>query len=413
MLELEAPRDWQRIKLRCFAEETKERSGDRDLAVLSVTKYAGLVHSGDYFSRTVHSRDTSNYKVLRAGDFAYATIHLDEGSIDYLRPHVAEEGAVSPMYTVFRVDTGVACNEFLKLLLRSEHALRVWQRLGKGSITRRKSIPFKTLGRVGIPLPSLAEQRNIAAIISSVDDAIEATRKVIKQTKRVKQGLLQTLMTRGIGHTRFKQTEIGEIPEQWEAIKVASLGEVKGGRQRSPHSQGVPRPYLRVANVFDGFIDSGDLNEMPFDDKEFERYRLQNGDILLNEGQSLDLVGRSAIYRGCPENCAFQNTLIRFRADDRMVTTDFAHLLFQHLQYSGRFSEIASRTTSVAHLGLRRFANLHVPVPPLLEQRRIAETLRAIDDVAAAEKSIESRYCDLKRGLMQDLLTGRVRVQPD
>ncbi|MDZ7778956.1 MAG: restriction endonuclease subunit S [Gemmatimonadota bacterium] len=82
-------------------------------------------------------------------------------------------------------------------------------------------------------LPPLPEQRKIAAILSSVDDAIAATRKVIEQTERVKQGLLQTLMTRGIGHTRFKQTEIGEIPEEWEVVTLEDVCEVRTGDLRS------------------------------------------------------------------------------------------------------------------------------------------------------------------------------------
>jgi type I restriction enzyme S subunit len=70
-------------------------------------------------------------------------------------------------------------------------------------------------------------------------------------------------------------------------------------------------PYLRVANVFDGWISTEDVLQMRFTDTEFQRYHLKTGDILLNEGQSLELVGRSAIYGGAPPKCCFQNTLVR------------------------------------------------------------------------------------------------------
>ena len=84
-------------------------------------------------------------------------------------------------------------------------------------------ISKKTLKNIEIDLPPLPEQKKIAAVLSSVDDAIQATQAVIDQTRRVKQGLLQQLLTCGIGHTRFKQTEIGEIPEGWEFKKLTDL----------------------------------------------------------------------------------------------------------------------------------------------------------------------------------------------
>ena len=86
--------------------------------------------------------------------------------------------------------------------------------LGQGSTF--DAINGADLRNLPVPLPPLAEQRKIAVILTSVDEAIQATEAVIAQTRRVKEGLLQELLTKGIGHTRFKQTEIGEIPEGWE-----------------------------------------------------------------------------------------------------------------------------------------------------------------------------------------------------
>src|SRR5690242_5304241 len=78
--------------------------------------------------------------------------------------------------------------------------------------------------------------------------------------------------------------------EGWRLVRVEEIGEVQGGRQRNPDAAGTPRPYLRVANVFDGRIDTSHVLEMPFTDDEFARYVLRTGDVLLNEGQSLELV---------------------------------------------------------------------------------------------------------------------------
>ncbi|MCU0786461.1 MAG: restriction endonuclease subunit S, partial [Verrucomicrobia bacterium] len=87
-----------------------------------------------------------------------------------------------------------------------------------------------------------------------------------------------------------------KLPKGWQIMQMNEAGVVDAGRQRSPHLvAGKLRPYLRVANVMDGYIDASDVNSMLFTDSEFERFKLRTGDILLNEGQSLELVGRPAI----------------------------------------------------------------------------------------------------------------------
>ncbi|AGS23871.1 restriction endonuclease subunit S [Rhizobium etli] len=266
------------------------------------------------------------------------------------------------------------------------------------------------LSPLPIFLPPLPEQRRIAEILSSVDDAIAATRAVIEQTRKVKQGVLERLLTKGIGHTRFKQTEIGEIPETWEVGRIGNIGEVMVGRQRSPSfTEGSDFAYLRVANVFDNLIDTSDVLKMKFTDGEVERYLLRAGDILLNEGQSLHLVGRNARYEGNPSACCFQNTLIRFRARES-TDLDYAFALMQFLFFKGRFSEIATQTTSVAHLGSNRFAALLVPVPPLEEQREIGRLHNSLLETETLQKSQLDQSLLTKSALMSDLLTGRKRV---
>lgn len=151
---------------------------------------------------------------------------------------------------------------------------------------------------------------------------------------------------------------------------------------------------------------------MPFEDDQFEQFRLKEGDILLNEGQSLDLVGRSAIYRGAPSDCAFQKTLLRFRASEK-IDTEFAQYVFQWFLYSGQFAEHAVQTTSIAHLTGVRFGAMFMPVPSLDEQRQIASTLAAVDDRSAVERESVRSMKDMKAALMSVLLTGEVRVKPD
>ena len=181
----------------------------------------------------------------------------------------------------------------------------------------------------------------------------------------------------------------------WSQITVGEAGRIDLGRQRHPdwHTGPQMRPYLRVANVFEDRIDTSDLKEMDFSGC-FDRYRLVAGDVLLNEGQSPELLGRPAIYRGVPENVAFTNTLIRFRPY-RDVTPEWALLVFRHYMHSGRFAREARITTNIAHLSAARLKTVEFPVPPLVEQRRIVaileEHLSSLDQAAASLKRVEAQ----------------------
>ncbi|MFF7576561.1 restriction endonuclease subunit S [Streptomyces sp. NPDC008061] len=191
---------------------------------------------------------------------------------------------------------------------------------------------------------------------------------------------------------------------------MKEAGETLVGQQRSPETtSGVAsdqRRYLRVANVRDDALDLQDLATMSFSTEARERYRLKDGDILLCEGQSRELVGRAAMYRSEPSELYFQNTLIRFRAHHEILP-EFALLVFRAYQHSGVFSEIAKATTNIAHLGLRRFQELPFPLPPRITQEAIVDCARdvqsSIDSSLAAMEIIIQSAADFP-GAARDLL---------
>jgi type I restriction enzyme S subunit len=155
------------------------------------------------------------------------------------------------------------------------------------------------------------------------------------------------------------------------------------------------RPYLRVANVFEDRIDTSDVMTMHFEPQEFERYRLLPGDVLLNEGQSPELLGRPALYRGTPADVAFTNSLIRFRPHPG-VEPEWALTVFRHYMWSGRFTRESRITTNIAHLSANRFKTVEFPVPPVEEQRRITTALAA--HLSGVDAALEP----------QDLLTAKL-----
>ena len=191
----------------------------------------------------------------------------------------------------------------------------------------------------------------------------------------------------------------GPLPQGWHWVKVSEAGDLKLGRQRAPQHHIGPnmRPYLRVANVFEARLDLSDVMEMNFEPEEAERFELRPNDVLLNEGQSTELVGRPAIYRGEIPGVCFQNTLIRFRPS-KLVIPEYALTVFRAYMRTGRFQREAQQTTNIAHLSLGRLATVEFPLPPLPEQKRIVakvdHLMSLLDDLEAKlRKQEETATC--------------------
>jgi type I restriction enzyme S subunit len=289
-----------------------------------------------------------------------------------------------------------------------------WRSVASSS-RKDPNITSKDVRDFPIAAPPINEQAAIAEALSDADALIESLEQLLAKKREVKQGAMQQLLNGKVRlpgfatDVAFKQTEIGILPSDWGVVAIGEAGLVTGGRQLSPDYSGDLCKYLRVANVFDGYIDATDVLEMRFSPAEKERFLLKEDDILLNEGQSLELVGRSAIYRGVPESCCFQNSLIRFRAGPR-TTSGFAQAVFQNYLRTGVFALIALQTTSIAHLGTGRLAALKMPLPSKAEQEAIAETL---SDMDAAIELVETKLAkarQIKQAMMQELLTGRIRL---
>src|SRR5205823_1840250 len=123
----------------------------------------------------------------------------------------------------------------------------------------------------------------------------------------------------------------------WPISSVGQAGQVQLGRQRAPQYQSGmhTRPYVRVANIFEDRIDLSDVLSMDFDGDDFAAYRLQYGDILLNEGQSTELVGRPAMWRNELADCCFQNTLVRFQSNLKTTVPEFALAVILYYFRSG------------------------------------------------------------------------------
>ena len=289
---------------------------------------------------------------------------------------------------VFRSGVPIAINQDLRALVPAQTlsadylfyflqtSSRALCRLATG--TTVKGLRVNTLRSLFLPLPPLPEQRKIAAILSSLDDAIEKTQAVIDQVQVVKRGLMQELLTRGLPgrHTRFKQTEIGEIPEEWQLKRLAEVARVQTGLAKNKANAGpLSVPYLRVAKVQDGFLNLREMKSVEVNADALSRYALKIGDVLFTEGGDADKLGRGAVWNGEIEPCLHQNHIFvaRLFGDIRPM---FLSLYGGSSRGKSYFLNCSKQTTNLASMNSTQLKRLPVPIPRLDEQEQISEAPR-------------------------------------
>lgn len=186
--------EWERVSLKSFATEVNIKNKEnKDYTVLSCTKYDGLVPSLEYFGKQIYSNDLGNYKIVPMHHFAYATNHIEEGSIGYQSKY--EYGLISPMYTVFKTGKDVIDDIFLFAVLKSHHLIYLYQSMMEGSINRRGGLRWESFSTIKIDLPPLNEQKAISTFLKDADKEIELANEKLASLQSQKRGLMQQLLT--------------------------------------------------------------------------------------------------------------------------------------------------------------------------------------------------------------------------
>ena len=186
--------EWKHVPIKTFAKEVSNRNvGGANHIVLSCTKYDGLVPSLEYFGKQIYSNDLSSYKIIPQGHFAYATNHIEEGSIGYQSNY--ENGLISPMYTVLVTNKEKVNDTFLYAVLKSHHLIYLYKSMMEGSINRRGGLRWDSFSTIKIDLPSLEEQNAIASVLVKADKEIELANEKLICLQSQKRGLMQQLLT--------------------------------------------------------------------------------------------------------------------------------------------------------------------------------------------------------------------------
>lgn len=186
--------EWKKIAIKDFAIDISlKNTHNENWEVLSCTKYDGLVPSLQYFGRQVFSKDITQYKIVPQYCFAYATNHIEEGSIGYQSTY--RNALISPMYTVFKTDSNVIDDIFLYKLLKSHRAIYLYNVMMEGSIDRRGGLRWDNFSTIKFLLPDIKEQSAIADILVSCDNEILLAKQKLNKFRQQKKGWMQVLLT--------------------------------------------------------------------------------------------------------------------------------------------------------------------------------------------------------------------------
>lgn len=354
----------------------------------------GLGHSAQkYVDQKTYEFLSKSF--LSGNEILIANIGANVGEV-FLMPELTYPATIAPNMIVMRVESKHSY-KYVYYYLSAE--------IGQNTIACEVSgsgqpkLNKTGLKRVKIAVPSLKEQKKIADILSTVDEQIENTEQLIEKTKELKKGLMQQLLTKGIGHTEFKMSELGEIPAGWEVMSLGESCEIIMGQSpkgESYNTKGHGSPLLNGPTEFgENFPKEVQWTTTP---TKF----CAKGDILFCvRGSS---IGRMNVAN---KKYCIGRGLAAIRQNEKETITQYISFV---LQFS--LSNVLKNTSGSTFPNITKseLDSVILPIPSLTEQRKIADILSSIDEQIENCKQEKEKYTKLKKGMMQQLLTGAIRV---
>jgi len=295
-------------------------------------------------------------------------------------------------------------NTFLAYILDSPIAKKqILTFVGKA---QQPKLALFRIEKINIPLPPLPEQKKIAEILLTVDEAIQKVDEATKKTAKLKKGLMRELLSEGIGHKEFKDTQIGRIPKEWE---VVSLGNI------SSDSFGGGTPSTKKSEYWNGdiaWMTSAHINgrEVTTGQRYITKEGLRNSASSLVPENNLLVATRVGIGKAAVNkiDIAISQDLTGIILDQNKSMPEF---IFWFIANNPSKLKSLAQGSTIKGLLRDSLLKLKLPLPPLSEQQKIAEILSTVDKKMEFLRDKKRGFERIKQGLMNDLLTGKKRVK--
>jgi len=380
---------WQYVKIGAVAKAVRRVVSvepDKEYRTMGV-KWWGL---GAYERETKpgHAIKASKMYAVKPGDLVINKIWVRHGSSGIVGNEL-NGCMVTADFPTFELDETLVLRDWLAYLFKTEWFWSECDARSRGTSGRQRIDPATYLD-IEIPLPSMDEQRRIVGWIEALGKRIESAVDLQHQAKLQTQAMLVAATARLFDV---------ELLERWPAALLDDVADIRAGvtlgRRLQPPTVNVP--YLRVANVQDGYFDLEKIKEVAIRRSELDKWKLEPGDILLPEGGDWDKLGRGGVWMGQIGNCIYQNHLFRVRVDPQQFDPEFLSALIGSPYGKAYFQGVAKKTTNLATINQRDLRAFQVFCPPLSEQKRI---LAALQDVQIRTRALQ----DLQGSAHQELV---------
>jgi type I restriction enzyme S subunit len=396
------PSGWTRQPLGKITSRVTQRNRIGEKNALTISAKDGLVSQVDYFNRRVASEDVRQYFLMRRGDFAYNKSYSAGYPVGVIRRlDRYDTGIVSPLYICFR-----ACaawdSDFLKFCFEAGRLDDQIAWVAKEGVRNHGllNVGVDDFFSVAVDLPPLSEQQRIAEILDSVDESIRTNERLVAKQNLAMRSLVLELLSRIKAPERPLDGYLWGIDAGWSPSceEVAPRAEEWG--------------VLKVNSITSGKFDPTAAKRLPSYLSPRKHLAVREGDVLLARANGVaELVGVAVEAERVPPRLMLSDKTLRIIPQENLLTKQFLVVLLQSEAVRRQVLRIASGSSGQKNISQSQVRNLLVTVPSVEEQIRIVKAQDAF--LQKSEKDIRAlrKLREMKRGMMEDLLTGRVRVK--
>ena len=392
------PTGWQEVKLGDIATIIKVKNKEnKNYPVLSNSAIYGVVLQEEYFYKKIASKnDTTNYYIVDIGNFIYNPRISENAPAGPINVNKLTKGIVSPLYTVFYVKKEYS--DFIAFYLSSSLWVNYLKEIANyGARYDRLGINDKMLLSIPILLPPLEEQKRIAEVLSLCDDIIENLTELIDKKEQYKKGVMQRVLS---GEVRFKG-----FTDEWKTVRLGDITEMSSGG--TPNTKN--KEYWNGNIVWVTIKDITSANNFLYDsEKKITKKGLENSSAKMFPINTI----LYAMYASIGEciiskvECTTSQAILGMECSEKI---DFMFLYYLLVSYKNNAKRMR-QTGTQPNLNKQIVSDFEFNIPSLEEQKKIAGLLSLIDeDIENLKKQLELRK-QQKKGLMQRLLTGEVRI---
>ncbi len=394
--------EWKKVKLENCIEEINDRTTENNQYEVLTSSRSGIYSQEEYFDKQVASKDNTGYKIIKKGQFTYRSMS-DNGSFTINRLENKDIGIVSPAYPVFEA-TNIN-PEYLKYFFQSEEFRKAIFNLSQGST--RIALKYRDLANIEILLPPKEEQIKIVEILKNMDDILSVLDLSIENIIVEKMNIIDNTLA----NSKYIEKTFNQLIEEKviEDIIDGNHGELHP-KVSDYVDDGIP--FVMANNIHDGLLHIQNCNFLKKEQADkLKKGFSKAGDILLTHKGTIGNVGY------VPEKMQYdyvmltpQVTYYRVNKSNEILTGEFLYYYLQSSKFQKKLKLLSMQSTR-AYIGITEQKKLKIRIPKIEVQEQVCNALTKIDDKIKLIRCKKQNYEQLKIGLIQQLLTGKIKVK--